>query len=129
MGEALYPTVGTVTAQNLIKASEYNTVKTAINILRDYVYVGWDDLRVPITSVKLQGTKDPDFAKVFDNGIASQGVFIYLFDDGTEEEVYFTAQIPHEWKLESNLIPHVHWLPQDAGGAGTMSAGVLNTSG
>jgi len=78
----------------------------------------WDDLRVPVTSTKLGGSKDPGFAKVLDNGSGSQGVFTYLFDAGSEEEIYFTCQLPHNWKKETSLYPHVHWMPTANGSAG-----------
>lgn len=78
----------------------------------------WDDLRVATTSTKLEGTKDPDFAKFKDNGAGSQGVFTYWFDAATEEEVYFAVQIPHSYKYGTDLHPHVHWAPSTNGGAG-----------
>lgn len=78
----------------------------------------WDDLRVPVTSTKLGGSKDPGFAKVIDNGSGSQGLFTYLFDAGSEEEVYFVCQLPHNWKKETSLHPHVHWFPTANGSAG-----------
>jgi len=84
-------------------------------ILTDTV---WDDLRVPVTSTKLGGSKDPGFAKVLDDGSGSQGVFSYLFDAGSEEELYFTCQLPHNWKRETSLHPHVHWFPTANGSAG-----------
>lgn len=78
----------------------------------------WDDLRVPVLTTKLGGTKDPDLTKVFDNGSGSQGVFTYLFDKTTEEELYFVVQLPHGWKYETSLHPHVHWFPVANGSAG-----------
>jgi len=78
----------------------------------------WDDLRVPVTSTKLGGSKDPGFAKVLDDGSGSQGLFTYLFDASTEEEIYFTCQLPHNWKKETSLYPHVHWMPVSNGTAG-----------
>lgn len=79
----------------------------------------WDDLRVPVLQTKLGGTKDPDFTKAFDNGSGSQGVFTYLFDKNTEEELYFLCQMPHNWKQGSNIECHVHWFPVADGAAGT----------
>ncbi|NIQ10462.1 MAG: hypothetical protein GWO10_16320 [candidate division Zixibacteria bacterium] len=73
----------------------------------------WDDLRVPVYQTKLGGTKDPDFVKVLDDGAGSQGVFAYLFDKTTEEELYFAVQLPHAWKAGSSITPHVHWMPTD----------------
>lgn len=78
----------------------------------------WDDLRVPVTSTKLGGSKDPGFAKVIDNGSGSQGLFTYLFDAGSEEEIYFACQLPHNWKKETDIKPHVHWIPVANGTAG-----------
>lgn len=74
----------------------------------------YDDLRVPMTSTKLGGSKDPGFAQVR-NTDSSQGVFAHLFDKATEEELYFSVQLPHAWKEESDIEPHVHWMPTDTG--------------
>lgn len=79
----------------------------------------WDDLRFPVTATTRQGTKDPDFTRFKDNGSGSQGVFAYLFDKNTEEELYFIAQMPHTWKQGSNIEAHVHWYPTVNGSAGT----------
>ena len=69
-------------------------------------------------STKLGGSKDPDFAKMFDDGNSSQGVFSYLFSATIEEELYFMVQLPHGWKYESSLHPHVHWIPTANGSEG-----------
>lgn len=79
---------------------------------------GWDDLRVPVATTRLGGTKDPDWAQLKDNGSGSQGVFIQWFDDTTEEEVYFEVQMPHAWKQGSDIYPHVHWVPKTTGASG-----------
>lgn len=72
----------------------------------------WEDLRIPITATKTGGSKDPGFTLFKNDGGASQGVFCYWFDPNNEEELYFVAQVPHAWKLESTLYPHVHWTPK-----------------
>jgi len=88
----------------------------------------WDDLRVPINAIKLGGVKDPDFEQLKDDGSSSTGVFTYAFDSSLEEEVFFVAQIPHEWKLGTALRPHVHWVPTTNGTAGqTVSWGLEYT--
>lgn len=69
----------------------------------------WDDMRVPVDATKLGGTKDPGFSVFKTNGAGSQGVFTYFFDAATEEELYFIVQIPHDYKLMTNLGPHVHY--------------------
>jgi hypothetical protein len=78
----------------------------------------WADLRVPITSTKKGGSKDPDFEKMTDNGSGSQGVFVEYFNPTIEEEIYFEVQLPHSWKEGSDILPHVHWTPKTAGAAG-----------
>lgn len=75
---------------------------------------GWEDLRVTMNAVKLAGVKDPGFEKFLDNGAGSAGVFLYWFDKTTEEEVFFTVQLPHSWKEGSDIYPHVHWVPKTA---------------
>ena len=76
----------------------------------------WDDLRVPVTSVRRLGTTDPDWVQFKDNGAASVGVFALNFDGGgtRDEEVMFSVQMSHGWREGSALHPHVHWSPTDA---------------
>lgn len=77
----------------------------------------WDDLRVPLTSTRLGGSKDPDFVVYKEAAGSSQGVFAFRFDAATEEELYFACQVPHSYKHNTNLHPHVHWMPIAAGSA------------
>lgn len=71
----------------------------------------WDDIRVSLISTNTGSANAPDFTKFTDNGSSSGGVYLYLFDASTEEEVWFDVQIPHKYKAGSNLRPHVHWAP------------------
>jgi len=72
--------------------------------------VVWDDLRVPISAIKLGGSKDP-------TEVAYKGGLVYGFTDeaveGNEKTVYFTAQLPHTYKEGTDIVPHVHWVPED----------------
>lgn len=70
----------------------------------------FEDLQVPVFSTSSGGSQPPSIAKVKDNGAASQGVFTYFFSASTEQELYFTVQLPHQWKEGSIIYPHVHWL-------------------
>jgi len=79
----------------------------------------WDDLRVPMTSTSKGGSKDPDFEVIRDNGSSSQGIFAEQFSNSTEQELYFVVQLPHNYKLGTNLHPHVHWLVDSAPAGGT----------
>lgn len=83
---------------------------TAKTLVFDTVIL--DDLRVPATTTKLGGTKDPGFSVFTTNGAGSQGVFLYWFDSGIEEEVYCVVQLPHSYKLNTTIVPHVHWTPK-----------------
>ena len=71
----------------------------------------WDDLRVPLGAFKAGALADPDWVKLTDNGAASQGLYAWHFDQNTEEELFFAAQMPHGWKLGTTIQPHVHWMP------------------
>ena len=62
-------------------------------------------------SLSKGGVNDPNLVQVKDNGSGSTGVYTYQFDNNTEEELFFAAQIPHAWKEGSNIYPHVHWYP------------------
>ena len=70
----------------------------------------FDDLTIPVTSTKTGGAKEPGFAKAFDNGSGSQGVYLYWFSGSTEEELFFTVQIPHSRKYDTEIFPHVHFV-------------------
>jgi hypothetical protein len=78
----------------------------------------YDDVRVSVNSVKLAGLKQPGFEQFADNGSGSVGVFTYLFDAATEEEVFFEVQMPHGVQLNTPISPHVHWAPVADGTAG-----------
>lgn len=98
-------------------------IKTDSNSARDLVIqtgegktivldtVVFDDVRVSVTSTKLGGSKDPTFSVFKTNGSGSQGVFTYWFSPSQEKELYFTVQMPHSYKIDTTVVPHVHWTP------------------
>lgn len=112
--------------QGVVSANDYTAIEPDGTVRFAGTATVWEDLRVPVTSTKLSGSKDPDFAKAYDNaGGTSQGVFTYFFDKATEEEVYFSAQLPHTYKEGSDIIAHVHWFPVANGVSGrTVSWGL-----
>lgn len=76
----------------------------------------WDDLRVPINAVKLQGSNDPTFVQFADDsGLGdtgtSTGVYVYSFSASSTNEVFFNMQMPHAWLEGSAIKMHVHWAP------------------
>jgi hypothetical protein len=78
----------------------------------------WDDLRFPVSSVRLGPLRAPDL-DVFKKNAAgtSTGVFALFFDKTNEEQVHFAAQMPHGWKLGTAIKCHVHWTPKTNGAA------------
>lgn len=61
----------------------------------------WDDLVFPLTQTKQGANLKPDFDET------NVG---YLFPrNDTTEILYLIGQIPHGYKLGSNIYPHIHW--------------------
>lgn len=83
-------------------------------------YVTWTDLRVAISATRATGSKPPTFAKAFDDGAGSQGVYTDYFSATSEQEVYFTVQFGHDYALNTPIHPHVHWFPNSNGAAGAV---------
>ena len=80
--------------------------------------MGWDDLRVAISSTNRGALRAPTFTKFTDDGAGSTGIWLYQFDKNTEEEVHFEVQMPHDWKEGTDIHAHVHWCPVANGGVG-----------
>jgi len=61
----------------------------------------WDDLRFPATAINPPGAvSDPDRD-------ATDGTL--LFAPSGTEVIFCTAQLPHKWKQDTIIKPHVHW--------------------
>ena len=78
--------------------------------------VRWEDLRFPFTGARPGTASPPGFAQFKDDDSGSTGVYTFRFDKNSEEQMFFEAQMPHKWKEESLVYPHIHWSPIDAGG-------------
>ena len=88
----------------------------------------FDDLVVPLISGKA-ATNPPTFSVFRDDGSSSVGVYAYVFDNvasNSENQVFFTIQMPHAWKTGSVIYPHIHWAPED-NGAGAVVWGMEYT--
>ena len=72
--------------------------------------IAWDDLRTPVQSLKLSGTKPPSW-------VTYKGTELLAFSDqsvlGNEEHIFFAMQVPHNYKIGTNLHMHVHYVPED----------------
>lgn len=66
-----------------------------------YNSVYWDDLRMPANVARVgQGA-----------GTAADihPLSYLLFDNSSDEEVFYITQMPHGYKLGTDLVAHVHW--------------------
>ncbi|HNY03146.1 MAG TPA: hypothetical protein PKG48_11190, partial [Bacteroidales bacterium] len=79
----------------------------------------WDDIMVFPDGTGKGGSNPPTWTKFLDNGFGSQGVFLWMFSATAENEVYFTVQIPHSYKVGTAIYPHVHWTTTTATPSGT----------
>ena len=66
----------------------------------------WTDLKFPATQAKVGVTSKPDF------DYTNLGYLMPQND--TTEQLSFIGQMPHEWKLESELRPHIHYIQSAA---------------
>jgi hypothetical protein len=66
----------------------------------------WEDIRIP-GSLAGTAASSPDYVS-----FVGGGLYGYGFDGGvTTEQVFFQIQMPHSWKIGTNIHPHVHWMP------------------
>ncbi|GAB4311415.1 MAG: hypothetical protein Kow00127_01420 [Bacteroidales bacterium] len=89
--------------------------------------VVWDDLKVPVTATKSFGAKAPTYFVFANDGVGSQGVYLWYFSPSQEQELFFTVQLPHSWKEGSTIEPHIHWTPYSTGGSGNVVWGLEYT--
>jgi hypothetical protein len=77
----------------------------------------FEDLRIEPTA-RTSGTNAPTFEKWLDDSAGtSRGVYLYSFDDAAanaEKEIFFTMQVPHNYKLGGAINIHVHWIGNNA---------------
>lgn len=71
----------------------------------------WANIPVSVNTTSIGVANDPDFAQLQDDGSTSVGVFAYLFDPSTREEVFFDVILPHSYKEGTDIDPHIHWCP------------------
>ena len=66
----------------------------------------WDDLRAPFTRVRRGALNKPDF------DYTNLGL-LFPQNDATEI-IYIVLQMPHNYKLGTNIYPHIHWQQMNA---------------
>lgn len=72
----------------------------------DQVNVVWDDLKFPATTLRQGATSKPDFD--------STNLGLLFPQNDATEIAYLIGQMPHAWKLESDLSPHIHFVQTSA---------------
>jgi len=76
----------------------------------------WDDLRIVPTSFDFGGSSDPSLV----TWTLGAGGSTMLYEFAKTDIAYFTAQLPHTYKIGTDLSVHIHWTP---GSRGTAEAG------
>ena len=81
----------------------------------------WTDLRMAASAGKTGASNPPTWAQFMDNGSGSVGVYANSFADqavvGNEEQLWFSAQLPHGYKQGTDIKAHLHWSPAVSGSA------------
>lgn len=104
---------GTISGSGDIKTNGLLEVSTG-GVFSD-VTGKWDDLRVPLSTVRVGPVGPPDFSIFLTGTGSTKGVRAYMFDAGSEEQVFFDVQMPHPYKQGTNVIPHAHISPMTTG--------------
>jgi len=68
--------------------------------------VQWDDLKFPATSGKQGALDKPDF------DYTNLGLLFPQND--TAEKIYMIGQMPHAWKVGTNIKPHIHYAQDES---------------
>ena len=106
-------------------ATNFTSTETDGTVVFNGDAVVWDDIRVPTSATHRGGSKDPGFALwLKDAAGTSQGIFVEWFDKTSEEELYFTMQVPHSYKYGTDLEAHLHWIPKSSQTNQTVSWGL-----
>lgn len=91
--------------QRLNDTPSFGGIKTKNNDGVEYLNTYWDDLRFPFMGQQLDtasGRIDYSYSEL---GIGFQNNTRY-----TEEPICMIVQMPHAWKLESAVHPHLHFI-------------------
>lgn len=70
----------------------------------------WDDMRIVPGAFSYAGAADPSLDS-WQPGEMGRTYKVYAFK--ADDVAYFTVQMPHTYKLVSNIYVHIHWTPRD----------------
>jgi hypothetical protein len=108
-----------------VKFNNNLVVETDGTLRMDGASTVWDDVMVFPDATTRGGSNPPVWGGASPSAFkkngagSSQGVFLWMFSDISEQELYFTLQIPHGYKVGSTLYPHVHWTTSSGTPTGT----------
>lgn len=102
-------TDGTVTMFTPVDFKSGLTVTNGTVVLQDTV---WDDLRVVPTAFDFVGLTDPTLVDYQPGG---SGANTKMYEFAKDDIAYFTTQLPHNYKVGSDIYVHLHWTPREYG--------------
>jgi len=85
-----------------IAGGNYTLIESDGTLVAKGDAVAWDDLRFPATGINPPGAAS-DPTRNTTTGLLE-------FSDSATNIIAGVAQLPHTWKLESTLKPHIHWF-------------------
>jgi len=74
----------------------------------------WDDVRIVPGAFKFPGASDPTLSDWQPTG---SGATFKVYEFNSNNEGFFSVQLPHSYKEGTDLSPHVHWTPRSRGAA------------
>jgi len=83
---------------------EFQRVRDALDVTSR-----WDDLRFPATGINLDSAATRYSFDTTDLAVSFANNSRY-----TTEQLNYIIQLPHSWKEESALRPHIHWIQNQA---------------
>ncbi len=72
----------------------------------------WEDIRIVPGAFEFAGNADPSLQSWQPGG---EGITFKIYKFKIADEVFFSVQLPHNYKEGSVLEAHVHWTPADRG--------------
>lgn len=68
----------------------------------------WDDIRIPPGSFGRPGIADPTIVAYQPAGT---GLSTYVYQFAKDQLAFFAVQMPHNYKVGSDIYLHIHWTP------------------
>jgi len=99
-----------LTAQD-VKINNNMVIEADGTMRLDNAATVWNDLMVFPDATTKGGSNPPEWGTALMKNAAgtSKGVYLWMFASNQEEELHFTVQLPHDYKVGTDIHPHVHW--------------------